>query len=45
MLKLYVIYSRQRYLNHHCRRFIDLLEEQFAVIGGEKLVRLSRVSE
>ena len=45
MLKLYVIYSRQRYLNHHCRRFIDLLEEQFAVIGGEKLVRLSRRSE
>ena len=45
MLKLYVIYSRQRYLNHHCRRFIDLLEEQFAVIGGEKLVRLSRRGE
>lgn len=42
LLKLYVIYSKQRYLNHHCRRFIDLLEEQFAVIGGEKLARLSR---
>ena len=42
LLKLYVIYSRQRYLNHHSRRFIDLLEEQFAVIGGEKLVRVSK---
>ena len=42
LLKICVIYSRQRYLNHHCRRFIDLLEEQFAVIGGEKLSRLSK---
>ena len=42
LLKIYVIYSRQRYLNHHCRRFIDLLEEQFKVIGGEKLVRMSQ---
>ena len=42
LLKIYVIYSRQRYLNHHCRRFIDLLEEQFKVIGGEKLVRMSK---
>ena len=41
LLKIYVIYSRQRYLNHHCRYFIDLLEEQFAVIGGEKLTRIS----
>ena len=40
-LKIYVIYSRQRYLNHHCRYFIDLLEEQFSVIGGEKLKRIS----
>lgn len=42
LLKICVIYSRQRYLNHHCRRFINLLEEQFAVIGGEKLSRLSK---
>lgn len=41
LLKLYVIYSRQRYLNHHCRYFIDLLEEQFSVIGGERLARIS----
>ena len=41
LLKIYVIYSRQRYLNHHCRYFIDLLEEQFSVIGGEKLKRIS----
>lgn len=41
LLKIYVIYSRQRYLNHHCRYFIDLLEEQFSVIGGEKLTRIS----
>lgn len=41
LLKIYVIYSRQRYLNHHCRYFIDLLEEQFSVIGGEKLSRMS----
>lgn len=41
LLKLCVIYSRQRYLNHHCRRFIDLLEEQFSVIGGENLARVS----
>ncbi|MBQ3693185.1 MAG: LysR family transcriptional regulator [Synergistaceae bacterium] len=40
-LKIYVIYSRQRYLNHHCRYFIDLLEEQFSVIGGEMLTRMS----
>ena len=40
-LKIYVIYSKQRYLNHHCRDFIDLLEEQFSVIGGEKLARVS----
>lgn len=40
-LKIYVIYSRQRYLNHHCRYFIDLLEEQFSMIGGEKLARVS----
>ena len=40
-LKIYVIYSRQRYLNHHCRYFIDLMEEQFSVIGGEKLARMS----
>ncbi len=43
-LKIYVIYSRQRYLNHHCRYFIDLLEEQFSVIGGEKLARISSVN-
>ena len=42
LLKICVIYSRQRYLNHHCRRFIGLLEEQFAVIGGEKLARVSQ---
>ena len=42
LLKICVIYSRQRYLNHHCRRFIDLMEEQFAVIKGEKLSRLSK---
>ena len=41
LLKIYVIYSRQRYLNHHCRYFIDLLEEQFSVIGGEELTRMS----
>lgn len=40
-LKIYVIYSKQRYLNHHCRYFIDLMEEQFSVIGGEKLARIS----
>lgn len=41
LLKIYVIYSKKRYLNHHCRYFIDLLEEQFSVIGGEKLARIS----
>ena len=41
LLKIYVIYSKKRYLNHHCRYFIDLLEEQFSVIGGEKLKRIS----
>ena len=41
-LKIYVIYSKQRYLNHHCRYFIDLIEEQFSVIGGEKLTRISK---
>ena len=41
-LKVCVIYSRQRYLNHHCRYFIDLMEEQFSVIGGERLARVSR---
>ncbi|MBQ3403619.1 MAG: LysR family transcriptional regulator [Synergistaceae bacterium] len=41
LLNICVIYSRQRYLNHHCRDFIDLLEEQFSVIGGEKLARVS----
>ena len=44
LLKINVIYSRQRYLNHHCRYFIDLLEEQFSVIGGEKLKRISSVN-
>ena len=43
LLKIYVICSRQRYLNHHCRYFIDLLEEQFSMIGGEKLRRVSTV--
>ena len=42
LLKICVIYSRQRYLNHHCRDFIGLMEEQFSVIGGEKLARMSR---
>lgn len=42
LLKICVIYSRQRYLNHHCRYFIDLMEEQFSVIGGERLARISR---
>ena len=41
LLKICVIYSRQRYLNHHCRYFIDLMEEQFSVIGGERLARVS----
>ena len=45
LLTLYVIYSRQRYLNHHCRYFIELLGEQFQVIGGEKLARLSKVKK
>ena len=40
-LKIHVIYSRKRYLKHHCRRFIDLLEEQFSIIGGEKLAKVS----
>ena len=41
LLKLYLIYSKQRYLNHHCRYFLDLLDEQFSIIGGEKLTRMS----
>ncbi len=41
LLKIYVIYSKKRYLNHHGRHFIDLLQGQFSVIGGEKSARMS----
>ncbi|MBQ9418766.1 MAG: LysR family transcriptional regulator [Synergistaceae bacterium] len=42
LLNLYVIYSRQRYLNHHCRYFLELLERQFSIMGGEEVSHLSR---
>ena len=40
-LNLYVIYSKQRYLNHHCRYFLKLLDEQFSAIEVEKLIHVS----
>lgn len=43
MLKLKVIYSRQRYLNHHCRYFLDVLDEQFAVMESAMLAKISAV--
>lgn len=39
-LNLCVIYSRHRYLNHHCRYFLDLLDEQFSSIEAETLTRV-----
>ena len=42
LLNLYVIYNKQRYLNHHCRYFLELLEEQFSIIGGEQLTHVSK---
>ncbi len=39
-LNLCVIYNRHRYLNHHCRCFLDLLDEQFSTIEEEKLTRV-----
>ena len=41
MLTLRVIYNRNRYLNHHCRYFLDLLDEQFAVMETSKLAKIS----
>ena len=43
LLDLYVVYSKQRYLNHHCRYFLELLDEQFSLIGGEKLTHKSNL--
>ena len=40
-LTLYVIYNKQRYLNHHCRYFLELLDGQFSAIEVEKLIRAS----
>ncbi|MCR5346396.1 MAG: LysR family transcriptional regulator [Fretibacterium sp.] len=40
-LELCVIYNKQRYLNHHCRFFLDLLDEQFSTIEEEKLTHIN----
>ena len=39
-LNLCVIYNKQRYLNHHCRFFLDLLDEQFSTIEAETLTHI-----
>lgn len=44
-LTLYVIYNRQRYLNHHCRYFLEILDEQFAAIEVEKLIHISNLND
>ncbi len=41
-LNLYVIYNRQRYLNHHCRYFLEAIDEKFSMMGGEKVSYVSR---
>ena len=41
-LNLCVVYNRQRYLNHHCRYFLDLLDDRFSAIEAEKLTRVGR---
>ena len=42
LLNLQVVYNKQRYLNHHCRYFLDLLDDQFSSMAVEELARLSR---
>lgn len=41
MLTLRVIYNRNRYLNHHCRCFLDILDEQFSMMETERLAKIS----
>ncbi len=45
MLTLRVICSRQRYLNHHCRYFLDILDEQFAMIETARLAKIGTATK
>lgn len=42
MLTLRVIYNKNRYLNHHCRYFLDILDTQFSEMEAERLSRISK---
>ena len=44
-LNLYVIYNKQRYLNHHCRYFLELLDARFSAIEIEKLIHVSELTQ